>query len=717
MRKRKIDFAHLAYERPLNQFFKFKYGAFTLFSGEEWPLDMEGEGVVMLKRKTVLLLLIIILFLSVSGGFFFYNSVKREANTGLSEKKVIILGFDGIDPDLLSKWMEEEKLPNIKSLQERGTFLELGTTNPAESPVAWSSFATGTNPGKTSIFDFLKRDPQTYMPDFATTSFSEGKFLLRLFPVEKPSITCNRKGTSFWQIASRNGLRCVVLQAPVTFPPEKVVGGKLLSGLGVPDIRGTQGTFSYYGTDVREEGDTEMGGKISEVKIEDRKIKTVIHGPRNRLSRRREEILVPLEIEIINDKQVIIKIQNREEKLEVGNWSDWFAIKFKMNPLIKVYGMGRFYLISIKPEFRLYLCPINFYPKKSPFPISYPKSFCRKLAEEIGLYKTLGWAIDTWALSEKRIDEKTFLEDLFYTMNQREEIMMNMLEKKNFDLFSFIFQASDKVQHMFWRLIDETHPAYDREKAEKYGDAILKVYQKMDEIVGEVMPFVDEDTTLFLISDHGFHPFRKAVNLNTWLVKNGYMTLLSQEGKEYKLEDLFGKGEFWPNVDWQRTKAYALGLGCIYINLKGREAYGIVKPDDEYNGLGEEIVAKLKNLRDPVTGKRVIVDVYKREDIYQGEYLEEAPDLVVGFNEGYRVSWQTALGGIPPEIIMENKSNWSGDHCSFDPSITQGIFISNKKFAGESPSIIDIAPTVLEIFDLPIPEEMDGKPIKFRVAN
>jgi len=671
----------------------------------------------MLKRKSVLLLLIIILFLSICGGLFFYNSVKKRVNPGLSEKKVIILGFDGIDPDLLSKWMDEGKLPNLKRLGESGTFLELGTTNPAESPVAWSSFATGTNPGKTGIFDFLNRDPQTYMPDLATTSFSEGKFLLRFFPIEKPSVTCNRKGTSFWQIASQNGLKCVVLQAPVTFPPEKVVGGKLLSGLGVPDIRGTQGTFSYYATDVAQEGDTEMGGKITKVKVKDKKIKTIIYGPRNRLSRRREDILVPLEIEIINDKQAIIKVQDREEKLEVGQWSDWFMIKFKINPLIKVYGMGRFYLISIKPEFRLYLCPINFYPKKPPFPISYPGSFCKKLVEEIGLYKTLGWAIDTWALSENRIDEKIFLEDLFYTMNQRKEIMMNMLKKKDFDLFIFIFQASDRVQHMFWRLIDETHPAYDRKKAEKYGDAILKVYQKMDEILGEVMPFVDENTTLFVISDHGFHSFRKAVNLNTWLVKNGYMTLSSEKGKEYKLEDLFGKGEFWPNVDWQRTKAYALGLGCIYMNLKGREIYGIVKAGDEYNDLKKEIVTKLKNLRDPATGKRVIVDVYKREDIYKGEYLKEAPDLVVGFNEGYRVSWQTALGGIPPKVIVENKSNWSGDHCSFDPSITQGIFISNKKFAGESPSIIDIAPTVLEIFNLPIPEEMDGEPIRFRVAN
>lgn len=672
---------------------------------------------LVLKRKSVLLLLIIILFLSISGGLFFYNSVKKEANLGLSEKKVIILGFDGIDPDLLSEWMDEGKLPNLKRLGESGTFLELGTTNPAESPVAWSSFATGTNPGKTGIFDFLKRDPQTYMPDLATTSFSEGKFLLRFFPIEKPSVTCDRKGTSFWQIASRSGLKCTILQVPVTFPPEKVIGGKLLSGLGVPDIRGTQGTFSYYTTDVVQEGDTEMGGKIAKVKIKDKKIKTIIYGPRDKLSKKREDILVPLEIEIINNKQAIIKVQDREEKLDVGQWSDWFVIKFKMNPLIKVYGMGRFYLISIKPEFRLYLCPINFYPKKPPFPISYPKSFCRKLAEEIGLYKTLGWAIDTWALSENRIDEKTFLEDLFYTMNQREEIMMNMLKKKDFDLFLFIFQASDRVQHMFWRLIDKTHPAYDREKAEKYGDAILKVYQKMDEIIGEVMPFVDEHTTLFVISDHGFHSFRKAVNLNTWLVKNGYMTLSSEKGKEYKLEDLFGKGEFWPNVDWQRTKAYALGLGCIYINLKGREIYGIVKPGDEYNGLKKEIVTKLKNLRDPVTGKRVIVDVYKRENIYKGEYLKEAPDLVVGFNEGYRVSWQTALGGIPLEVIVENKSNWSGDHCSLDPSITKGIFLSNKKFVRESPSIIDIAPTVLEIFNLPIPEEIDGEPIKFRVAN
>jgi predicted AlkP superfamily phosphohydrolase/phosphomutase len=678
---------------------------------------MEGEKTLMLKRKSVLLLLISILFLSISGGLFFYNRVRKRANPGLSEKKVIVLGFDGIDPDLLSRWMDEGKLPNLKRLQESGTFVRIETTNPAESPVAWSSFATGTNPGKTGIFDFLKRDPKTYMPDLATSSFSEGKFLLRLFPIEKPSVNCNRKGTSFWQIASQNGVKCTVLQAPITFPPEKVKGGRLLSGLGVPDIRGTEGTFSYYATDVVEEGDTEMGGKIAKVKVKDRKIKTVIYGLRNRVSKRREDILVPLDIEILSDRQAIIEVQDRKEKLQIGEWSDWFVIKFKINPLIKVYGMGRFYLISIKPEFRLYLCPINFYPKKPPFPISYPESFCRKLAEEIGLYKTLGWDVDTWALSENRIDEEIFLEDLFYTMNQRQEIMMNMLKKKDFDLFIFVFQASDSVQHMFWRLIDKTHPAYDREKAEKYGDAILKVYQKMDEIVGEVMPFVDEETTLFVVSDHGFHSFRKAVNLNTWLVKNGYMTLSSEKGKEYKLEDLFGKGEFWPNVDWQRTKAYALGLGSIYINLKGREAYGIVKPGDEYDGLRQGIVTRLRNLRDNTTGKKAILDVYTREDIYKGEYLNEAPDLVVGFNEGYRVSWQTALGGIPPEIIVENKSNWSGDHCSFDPSITKGIFLSNKKLAQESPSIIDIAPTVLRIFNLPIPEEMDGKPIAFMTAN
>jgi len=671
----------------------------------------------MLKKKAILLLFLSIFFLCIFGALFFYNSFKEKWNHHISKRKVIILGFDGIDPDLLSEWMDEGKLPNLKDLQERGTFLRLGTTNPPESPVAWSSFATGTNPGKTGIFDFLKRDPQTYMPDLATTSFSEGKFLLRLFPIEKPSVTCNRKGTSFWQIASQNGLKCTVLQAPVTFPPEKVVGGKLLSGLGVPDIRGTQGTFSYYATDVVGEGDTEMGGKITKVKVEDKKIKTIIYGPRNRLSRSREDILVPLEIEIISDKQAIVKVQDREEKLDVGKWSDWFVIKFRMNPLIKIYGMGRFCLISVSPEFRLYLCPINFYPKKPPFPISYPESFCRKLADDIGLYKTLGWAIDTWALSEDRIDEKIFLEDLFYTENQRAEIMINELKKRDFDLFIFVFQASDRVQHMFWRLIDETHPAYDREKAEKYGDAILRVYQKMDEIVGEVMPFVDDNTTLFVISDHGFHSFRKAVNLNTWLVKNGYMTLSSEKGKEYKLEDLFGRGEFWPNVDWQRTRVYALGLGCIFVNLKGREAYGMVKPGDEYNGLREEIVSKLKNLIDPATGKKMILGVYKREDIYKGGYLEEAPDLVVGFNEGYRVSWQTALGGIPPEIIVENRSNWSGDHCSFDPSITQGIFLSNKKFARASPSIIDIAPTVLEIFNLPIPEEMDGKPMKFLTVN
>ena len=226
------------------------------------------------------------------------------------------------------------------------------------------------------------------------------------------------------------------------------------------------------------------------------------------------------------------------------------------------------------------------------------------------------------------------------------------------------------------------------------------------------MAAVDDRTTLIVLSDHGFCSFRKAVNLNTWLARNGYMSLKSvRRVRDRNLDDLFGRGPFWPNVQWRQTRAYALGLGDIYVNLKGRERFGVVAPGREYESLRDEIVQKLEGLRDPETGARVILKVSKREEVYHGEYFDQAPDLIVGFNEGYRVSWQTALGGIPSAVIEENRRKWSGDHCSVFPGLIPGIFLSNRAISGDAPHIMDIAPTVLDLFDLPIPHEVDGRPL------
>jgi predicted AlkP superfamily phosphohydrolase/phosphomutase len=253
---------------------------------------------------------------------------------------------------------------------------------------------------------------------------------------------------------------------------------------------------------------------------------------------------------------------------------------------------------------------------------------------------------------------------------------------------------------------------YDAALAAKYSDSILRVYRRADQFVGQVLDIVPPGTTIVIVSDHGFHSWRKAVNVNTWLVDHGYLVLQGQASGDKKLYDLFGHGEFFENVDWSRTRAYAMGLGQIYFNLRGREAKGIVSPGQEYVQLADEISTKLlTDLKDPETGKPIVRAVYKRDDVYKGEYLGNASDLQMGFEDGFRVSWQTTLGAAPEGIVYPNKTKWSGDHGGFDYKTTAGILISSKPLVPGEASIMDIAPTVLKFFGITVPAAIDGKPL------
>ena len=637
-------------------------------------------------------------------------------------ERFIIVGFDGMDPGVAERLIDRGKLPNLARMKKNGGMRALRTTNPAQSPVAWSAFSTGSNPGKTRIYDFLKRNPATYYPDFSTVTVRRGRFALGFIPTRAPAVINNRRGATFWQIASSRGVRTAVLEAPINFPPEKLQTGVLLSGLGVPDIRGTMGTFSYFATDATGAADTEMGGKVARLTLDPAgRSRSVVHGPRNPFAGRDREgripdLTIPIEFQRIRRDAVRIALGGQVRTVKQGQWSDWYTIEFHVAPLVAVRGIARFHVIQAFPEVRVYLSPINLDPRRPPIPISSPPAYSAQLARKLGLYKTLGWPEDTWALNEEKIDEKIFLEDLNYSFDRQRALVLDALQSMNPDLFVTVFQSTDKVQHMFWRLIDTEHPMYNRRLAARYGDAIEHVYMRADSLVGTLLERCkDGRTTLLVCSDHGFSSFRKAVNINTWLVRNGYMTLTKLDPvRDRNLEDLFGRGTFWPNVDWSKTRAYALALGQIYVNLKGRERLGIVPPGRAYNELRDELVKKFGALRDPDTGEGVVRKVYRREELYRGPYFDEAPDLVVGFERGYRVSWQTSLGGIPPEVIEWNERRWSADHCSVDPDLVPGVLFSSRPLDAASPAIIDIAPSVLRRLGITPPASMDGRDLELR---
>jgi len=632
--------------------------------------------------------------------------------------QVVVLGFDGADPKLLSQWMKEGKLPNLARLAATGTFKPFGTTNPPESPVAWATFATGLNPGGTGIFDFLKRDPQTYLPELALVSREKAEFLWGLIPIKRPKVTNERSGVPFYKVAADAGFKTTAIRVPLEFPPTDLPGGKLWAGLSVPDIRGTWGTFFYFGSELTrwDVGDTEFGGKLVRLEVNGNEAKSEVEGPVDPTSQSYKRIAVPVKFSVNPaGSAVTITLGGRSETVAEKHWSDWFRVKFRITPFLSVRAICRFYALQLSPDVRIYMSPLNLDPESPPLPVSSPGDFSAELVKKHGLIKTLGWWHDTWALNEEKIDEGVFLEDTFRTMQAQAEITLDELKNDPPSLLVSVFTATDSVSHMFYRLIDPQHPRYDAELAAQYGDAILKTYERMDQVVGDVERAMKPGATLLIVSDHGFHSFRKGFNTNTWLVQNGYMALKTPgaEEKTYNLDQLFGQGSFFPNTDWTRTKAYALGLGQIYLNLRGREKFGILDHGPETERLLEEMRAKLLAVRDPDNHQPVIQSVSLGSKIFHGPRMAEAPDLQVDFYDGYRTSWQTSLGAIPSGIVVANMKKWSGDHCASDPSDTQGIFLSNKIISTPNPSIADIAPTVIRILEIQSPGKLDGQPLEF----
>ncbi|MBK5260420.1 MAG: alkaline phosphatase family protein [Thermoanaerobaculia bacterium] len=685
-----------------------------------------------------------------------------------AQQKVIVLGFDGVDARLTEQWMNEGKLPNLAKLRASGTFRPLRPTVPAQTPVSWSTFTTGTDPGRTGIFDFLRRDPKTYLPVFAAfdevqkplflgsrnaivfASVFAGLFLLiavlsrrhvksafvliliglgggaalyfaifKYIPNSVPGVVNRRQGIPFWEAAAKSGKKALVVHVPVTFPATDFHEGHMLSGLGVPDVSGRVGKPFFFTSelDIQRSGANEFS--IDVVQLEDNKgvIQTKIQGPPNKLFKEPEYISIPMTVTVADDRESMqIEVSGQKLKLKAGEWSGWTDFVFPFNPLIKVRGISRFHVIATKPEVQIYLSPINFDPRSLPFgfKVSSPANWAAKLAKEFGLFKTLGWQIDTWAISEGFANEQIFWDDMTWTVAQSRKMFSSFLQSDN-DLIVQCFEFPDRVGHVFWRFVDPTHPAYDAALAAKWGNAILDSYKLMDAIAGDAMAAAEKkNTALIILSDHGFASFRKSINYNTWLVTNGYMTLKSGVAmKDRNLEMLFDQGQFWENVDWSKTRAYAMGLGELYINVKGRESQGIVNPGTEYDDLKLELQSNLIAIVDPETGELPVRRVLAREEIYKKFDPNLIPDLFITNNDGYRVSWQTSLGGIPKNLLEPNKQVWSGDHCSVDPELVKGIFFYNRRLTtSREPYIADVYPTVLGLLGVSAPYELDGIDLK-----
>ncbi|MBM3293954.1 MAG: nucleotide pyrophosphatase [Candidatus Aminicenantes bacterium] len=625
---------------------------------------------------------------------------KRAYKKSLTEQ-VVLIGLDGLSPDLAEKFMAQGKLPNLTALKAEGSYARLRTTTPAISPVAWSSFMTGSEPSKHNIFDFLSRDPRTYLPDLSSARIGGPRRALNIgryrIPLSKPEIRGLRKSVPFWKILGENDIFGTILRVPITFPPEKFKG-HLLSGMCAPDLKGSQGTFSFFTSDPAKTAKAE-GGIVVPVEVKDGRVETYLSGPENSLLRKPVEMRLPMRIRLDKEAgRATVEVSGRMLALKKGEFSPWIRLTFRPGLGMKIRATAKFLVRSLEPHFEMYVTPLNIDPEKPALPISHPFIYAVYLAKLLGSYITLGEANDTWALNEGALDEAQFLELTYANHREWEKMLENALAKTRRGLVVCVFETTDSISHMFWRYLDGGHPALIAGPREAGPKVIEDLFVRMDEMLGRMRRRMRPGAALFVMSDHGFKPFKRGVNLNTWLRENGYLAL--KGGAR-------GDGEWFKDVDWSKTKAYALGLGGIYVNQKGREAQGTVAAGEEAKSLRAELKAKLSGLKDGEAGATAINHIYDKDEIYKGPYKDNAPDLIVGYNEGFRASWASVTGSLSPKIFEDNTKCWSGDHC-IDPACVPGVLFSSLKLRTNTPSIMDIAPTVLELFGLPKPAHMDG---------
>jgi len=628
----------------------------------------------------------------------------RRAFRRARVKRVVVLGLDGLEPSLTEQFMQEGLLPNLAKLRERGCYLRLGSTWPPISPVAWSSFSTGTNPGKHNIFDFIART-RNYQPTISSVRIRESKRRLKLgpivLPLGKPDIANLRKSKPFWTVLGEAGVLSSVLRVPITFPPDRFRGMQL-SAMCVPDLRGTQGMFSYFveqgPTGATMDGD--VGGDRIRVEREGDVVRSYLRGPVNSLRAGGGELRLPFTVRPgRNGAAAVLAIDGERYPLKLNEYSEWIPVVFRAAPGVKVRGVCKFFLKRLERPFELYCTPIQIDPDKPVMPISHPSYFSSYLARRQGTYATLGLAEDTWSLSEKLMDEDAFLAQAYEIHAEREKMFFDALANVRRGLVVCVFDGPDRIQHMFFRFIDDQHPALTPEQRRSHRDSIRQMYQRMDDLVGRTVAKLDADTALFVMSDHGFKTFRRGVDLNRWLKENGYLFI---KGDKEVTEQSYLR-----DIDWSRTKAYAVGLAGIFINQKDREAHGIVEPG-RARALVEEIAAKLTGLVDPEHGQVAVKEAVPRWKVYSGPYTENAPDIIVGYSVGWRVSWDAAIGKCGASVFSDNLKAWSGDHC-VHPDLVPGILFSNLKLRSDAANIIDLAPTALELFGVAKPAYMDGK--------
>jgi predicted AlkP superfamily phosphohydrolase/phosphomutase len=651
---------------------------------------------------------------AVGAGGYWLGSRRRVARS--AGTMVIVIGIDGMDPVLSESMMKEGKLPNLAKLRDAGGFSPLGTSCPPQSPVAWANFINGAGPGSHGIFDFIHRHPEHQCRPFYSAAetvpgqggweIGEHKITLDFWPFNhKPAATVlKRQGEPFWDFLDAAGVPTTFYDLPSNYPPSPSKHGhhRCICGMGTPDLLGGYGTYQYFAEDVPEKGVEEQGGKRSRLSFSAETAKARIVGPDNSLLKEPKPTTVDFLVH--RDRQAdaaVIEIQGQRILLKAGQWSRWTKLNFTLDAPVSLLnqsaaGICRFYLQEVAPNFRLYMTPINIDPSAPAVQLSEPPSFIQDVAKKRGLFYTTGFQEDHKARSNGVFVDGEYARQAQMVLDERLALFEYAVDDYDGGLLFFYFSSSDLQSHMFWWDSDAKHPTRSESEAKKYFGHIHRLYQRLDQVVGEVVDRYGSRATIFVMSDHGFANFGRQFNLNSWLRDLGYLGPA-------------GCTSIMADVDWSVTSAYGLGINGLYLNLKGRERDGIVEPGAKAEELLTELKERLEAVAD-VNGERVIRNVYRSDKMYSGNATALAPDLIIGYARGYRASWETCLGDLTQDVLLDNESAWSADHCA-DALEVPGVLWCNRPFRAANPSLIDIAPSILAEFGQPAPASMSGKSI------
>ena len=666
---------------------------------------------VNMKRFSVTGLKLLAAVLIFTGSGF----AEDEVNAG--HPKVIVIGFDGMDPRLTEKMMDAGELPALASLREKNGYRHLATSNPPQSPVAWASFINGAGPGTHGIFDFIHRDPSKQCAPYYSAAetvegeghveFRDHNLQLNFWPFNHtPTQTLlRREGIPFWDYLDQAGIPSSFYDLPANYPPSESKQGHhcCLSGMGTPDLLGTYGTYQHYAEDGPVRMKEEPGGQRSMLFFENETAPAQLTGPMDSFLSEPKPILIDFQVHRdVESSAAVIEIQGQTLVLKQGEWTPWLQLKFPLSlpaplPDEEVSGICRFYLQEVAPNFRLYVTPINIDPSDPAVPFTEPEELAQELHEELGLFYTTGFQEDHKALANKVFSDEEFAQQAQIVLDERLELLDYTLKEYQDGLLFFYFSSTDLQAHMFWWDSDKPHPNRSKEEAVRCFEYVKDIYRMADGVVGDVLEAHGDEAMVLVMSDHGFCNFSRQFNVNTWLKQNGYL------GPDDCTSLLDG------SVDWSKTQAYSLGLNGIYLNLKGRERDGIVAPGEEADQLMTELIEKLEQVRDE-DGSPVFRTVYRSRDVYEGPYATRAPDLLLGYYREYRTSWASTLGDIEETILSDNDSAWSADHC-IDPREVPGVLFSNRPIDKENPALIDLAPTILAEFGVERPAQMTGEKI------